>query len=365
MHPAAAAADGVEVVTRLEALAPDACAFLEAAESRCVEFGLAWFRNLAATVYPASAELRFYIRRRSGAVQAVIPLRAERGALGWTLHALGNFYTALYEPLCAPGCSGADLALLLAAMRRDFPGLGALRLAPMDPASAGYRLMLEALHGAGWRPYEFFSFGNWYQAIDLPAADYLAQRSGILRSTLKRAGKRFAADGGTLELVTAPQDLARAIDAYQRVYAASWKRPEPYPDFMPGLLRTSAERGSLRLGLAWMGGQPIAAQVWIVAHGKAEIYKLAYDEGYKAYASGTLLTAKLMAHAIDIDRVTEIDYLIGDDPYKQAWMRERRERWGIIAYNPRTPAGLAGWLREALGRALKAARARLRRQAAG
>jgi len=43
--------------------------------------------------------------------------------------------------------------------------------------------------------------------------------------------------------------------------------------------------------------------------------------------------------------VHEIDYLTGDDTYKKDWMSHRRERWGIIAFNPRTPRGLlgAGW----------------------
>jgi CelD/BcsL family acetyltransferase involved in cellulose biosynthesis len=357
----ATAADGVEIVTRPDALAADARAFLQQAEARCIEFGLPWFSNLAATVYPDNAQLRFYILRRGGRVLALLPLRAERAVLGWTLHALGNFYTALYEPLCAADCRPQDLAELLDAMRAEFGGLASLRLAPMDPAAPGYRLMLEALRGAGWRPFEFFAFGNWHQAIDEPWSAYLAQRSGVLRSTLKRAGKKFTGDGGTLEIVTAPADLPRAIAAYEKVYAASWKKPEPYPDFMPGLLRSCAERGQLRLCIAWIDGQAIAAQVWIVAHGKAEIYKLAYDENFKQYASGTLLTAKLMEHAIDVDRVTEIDYLIGDDPYKQAWMRDRRERWGVIAYNPRSPGGLAGWARDALGQRIKSLRARFAR----
>ncbi len=35
--------------------------------------------------------------------------------------------------------------------------------------------------------------------------------------------------------------------------------------------------------------------------------------------------------------VLDVDYLTGDDPYKKDWMTHRRERWGITAFNPRTP----------------------------
>jgi CelD/BcsL family acetyltransferase involved in cellulose biosynthesis len=72
-----------------------------------------------------------------------------------------------------------------------------------------------------------------------------------------------------------------------------------------------------------------------------------------------LLTALLMEHVIEVDKVAEVDYLIGDDPYKKTWMSHRRERWGVIAYNPRSLAGLAGWTREALARLVKSAGARL------
>lgn len=348
----------VEVVRHPDQLGPDVRVFLEQAEARCSEFGFAWFSNLVATVYPGSDQLRFYVLRRRGAVLAVLPLRAERAGLGWNLYALGNFYTALFEPLFAPDCQATDLAPIFAAMHADFRGLGTLRLAPMDPAAPSYRLIIDGMRAAGWQPYEFFAFGNWYQPIDCSWIDYLANRSGTVRSTIKRNAKKFYGDGGTLEIVTASADVARAIDAYEQVYASSWKKPEPYPAFMAGLAHTCAKRGFLRLGLAWLNGKPIAAQLWIVSHGRAEIYKLAYDEAFKAYAPGTLLTALLMERVMEVDKVTEVDYLIGDDPYKQTWVSHRRERWGIIAYNPRSLGGLAGWTRESLGRRIKSLRSR-------
>jgi CelD/BcsL family acetyltransferase involved in cellulose biosynthesis len=354
----AARRSGVEVVHHPDELAADVRAFMEQAEMRCAEFGLAWFGNLAATVYPASPDLRFYVMRKEGEVLAVLPLRAERAALGWTLHALGNFYTTLFEPLLSPSCRAGDLAALIAAMRADLPGLGSLKLAPMDPSAPSYGLLLEAIRAAGWRPFEFFAFGNWYLPIRESWTTYLAQRDGILRSTIKRMTRKFSGDGGTLEIVPGGADLTRAIDAYERVYATSWKKPEPYPEFMPGLIRTCAAQGYLRLGLAWLDGRPIAAQLWIVSHGRAEIYKVAYDEDFKAYAPGTLLTAMLMEHAIEVDKVSEVDYLIGDDPYKKTWMSHRRERWGVVAYNPRSLGGLAGWAREALGRRVKSVKAK-------
>lgn len=350
-------ADGVDVVSHPDALAPDARNFLATAETRCFEFGASWFGNLASTVYSDHPSLRIYVLREQGQVTALMPMRAEKGALGWQLHALGNFYTTLYEPLLAPGSGAAALARLLKAACNDIAGLGMIQIAPMDRDGEAYRALLAGMRQAGLRPFEFFAFGNWYQPVIGSWTAYLAERTGTLRSTIKRMTKKFDGDGGRLELVTDIADLARGIAAYEKVYASSWKQPEPFPAFIPGLMRSCAAAGNLRLGLAWLEGKPIAAQLWIVCHGRAEIYKVAYDEGYKAYAPGTLLTAMLMKHAIEIDKVAEVDYLIGDDAYKKTWMSHRRERWGVIAFNPRTLAGLLGWARESAARRIKALRA--------
>jgi CelD/BcsL family acetyltransferase involved in cellulose biosynthesis len=346
----------VEVFAHLEALPADVRHFMDRAEERNIGFGFAWYHNLARTVYTKQDCLRFYALRRSGKLLAVLPLRVERGRIGWRVHSLSNFYTTLYEPVLAPDLRAESLLPLLAAVRAEFRGTGSLMLAPMAPGSHAYLLLLEALAMDRWFPFEFFGFGNWYQPVRGTWQQYLADRKGNLRSTIKRMDKKLAAEGGTLEVVTSPQAMPKAIAAYEQVYAASWKKPEPFPDFMPGLMQTCAEKGVLRLGLVWLNGQPIAAQAWIVAHGRAEIYKVAYDEQFKAFAPGTLLTATLMQHVIEVDGVSEVDYLIGDDAYKRSWMSERRERWGIVAYNLRTLPGLIGFAREALGRLAKQVR---------
>ena len=109
----------------------------------------------------------------------------------------------------------------------------------------------------------------------------------------------------------------------------------------------------MRLGIVWLKDQPIAAQLWIVSNGRAEIYKVAYDEAFKSHSPGTVLTAQLIQYALEIDGVREIDYLIGDDPYKKNWMSHRRERWGLVAYNRRSVWGLWGNANEWVRRAIK------------
>jgi len=203
---------------------------------------------------------------------------------------------------------------------------------------------------SGLRTFQYFCFANWYMPVTTDWATYLAGRDGALRNTLKRMGKKFAAQGGRFESVHGGPELERALLAYVKVYSASWKVAEPYPGFMPGLIRFAAHRGWLRLGVAWLNEKPVAAQVWLVVGGKASIYKLAYDNDYKSLAPGTLLTALLMQEAIDVDKVREIDYLIGDEPYKRTWMSERRERRGLIAFNSRTLSGFAGLAKELAGR---------------
>jgi CelD/BcsL family acetyltransferase involved in cellulose biosynthesis len=93
----------------------------------------------------------------------------------------------------------------------------------------------------------------------------------------------------------------------------------------------------------------MAAQIWLVCAGTAYIIKLAYHQSYAKYSAGSVLTAHLMRHVVDVDKVMEIDYLIGDDAYKRDWTPLRRERHGIIAFNLHTIRGCLAAVRHFVG----------------
>lgn len=317
------------------------------------EFSSGWFANLQRTVFPDDPGVRYYAAERAGQPIAILPVRLVRDGLTRRVEALGNYYTSLYSPILADDATALDLAALLQAASRDHGGTHEMRFAPMVPAAPAYTTTKAALRSIGWIPFPYFCFGNWHLKVTSDWKTYLEQRDGQLRSTLKRKGRKFAAEGGTLEIITDPAQAEAAIAAFNQVYSRSWKKPEPYPDFIPGLIRWLADKGWLRLGIAYLHGQPIAAQIWIVQADKACIFKLAYDEEFADYASGTLLSAHLMEHAIDRDKVQEIDYLIGDDVHKKLWMSHRRERWGIVAYNPASIIGLSLLGKEVAGRTLR------------
>lgn len=330
-------------------------------EQRYVEFGADWFGLLADTVFREPGQVRLYLLSREGRALALLPIVSGAADGRPQVGALANFYTTLYAPLLEDGLTAEDLLPLLLALRRDHAGTAAYRFWPMDPQSSEFVLLRRALRLAGLQPFDYFAFGNWYLPVDTDWPTYLSQRSGQLRSTIKRMGKRLAAEpGGRLEILGQDgreADVERGIAAYQAVYGASWKQPEPFFDFMPGLIRLCARRGWLRLGLAWLGDRPIAVQLWIVNAGRAHIYKLAHDEAFQSLAPGTLLTALLMQEVMERDQVQEVDFLVGDDAYKKAWMSQRRERLGLVAYDLRTAGGLAGLLRQTLGTAYKRLRA--------
>ena len=351
---------GVSAVAHPDELSELARRLMAQEERRNIGFGYKWYRNLVNTVFTQDPGVRFYCLTEGTACKAVLPVRAEKIRFGWRLRGLSNYYTTLFEPIIEPGLKARQFLPVLATFARDYPGLSLLNFAPMDPNSHGYVMLRNAIRMNRWLAFEYFAFGNWYHPVSGDWSDYLASRSGSLRSTIKRMNKKFLGDGGRLEVVTKTADLPAAIAAYEQVYARSWKVPEPFPEFMPGLLQDCAERGALRLGLAWLNGQPIAAQAWIVADGRAEIYKVAYDEAFKPYSPGTLITAMLMERVINVDKVREVDYLIGDDPYKKMWMSARRERWGIVAYDPRSLRGLLGILYELTGRGVKYWKLRLK-----
>ena len=153
-----------------------------------------------------------------------------------------------------------------------------------------------------------------------------------------------------MEVVGGGAGLEPAIAAYEAVYGASWKEPEPYPAFNPALIRQAARDGTLRLAVLRVDGRPAAVQVWVVADGCATVLKLAHDEAFKPLSPGTVLTAMMIRSLLDEERVEELDFGRGDDPYKAAWTTQRRQRIGLLAMNPLRPAGLLAAGRSLAGR---------------
>jgi hypothetical protein len=275
-----------------------------------------------------------YVLARGPDGMALVPLaRIGNGVAA----PLANWYSFRWRPLVSPG---ADATALLAAVFRDLARHHwrlALDHVPAEDGSA--TLVAAALREAGWRV--TISQGDINHVLPVAGrtfAEYLAARPGPLRSTLKRKGGRVACE-------VLPRFSAEAWAAYEAVYAASWKGEEGSPAFLRAFAEAEGEAGRLRLGIARVGGEPVAAQLWTVEAGTAFIHKLAYREDARAFSPGTALTAALMTRVIDEDHVDLVDFGTGDDAYKRDWMEQARPRFRVLALkpaDPRTWAWLAG-----------------------
>ncbi len=345
--------DKVEAFVSIEAFATAQYDLQEFSPRATIENSIDWFELLQKQVYPDDPGIRYYFVAEHKRPSTILPLRLTTKGRVKTIESLGNYYTSLYTPLQTLDSDLISLRHMLAAATRDHGGAHVMRFAPMNPKSPAYQCLLNELRVIGWLPFSFFCFGNWYLRVEDNWEGYLKKRSANLRSSIKRMSKKFATEGGTLEIVSSLEDIEHAIEEYKVVYTASWKIPEPYPNFVPSLIRLLSTNNMLRLGIAKLKNKPIAVQLWIVGENKASIYKVAYHEDFASFSPGTVLTSHLMKHVIENDHVNEVDFLVGDDKYKQIWMSDRRERWGIVAYNPRTLIGLILLLKETCGRISK------------
>jgi CelD/BcsL family acetyltransferase involved in cellulose biosynthesis len=275
--------------------------------------------------------------------------------------ALANYYASLYSPLSSTASEREDaMASIVNRLTELRPRIATLNLAPLDGDAPDTAALANSLSGHGWYVRRYFCFGNWYLPCDGLAFDtYMRGRDSQLRNTWMRKSKRLLAVG-QVQIVSSPSDVDSAMSAYDRVYAKSWKQAEPYADFVRGWAGICAKHGWLRLGIASVDNTPIAAQFWFTVGRRAYIFKLAYDETQAKWSAGTVLTAHMIEHALEVDRVVEIDYLTGDDEYKKSWMTRRRERIGLMACNMHALRGLATAGREFAGDMRARARRRMR-----
>jgi hypothetical protein len=303
----------------------------------------AWYDLMARHGVPSGTEIRVYTDERPASAMAVVVQTAAREA-GRGLSSLVNAHSLEHGILRASeGDLEAGLASILSEMLGEKPLWDTLSLTELDPRDPSYAALVAALRRAGLLVECSFNSGNWYEeTAALSFADYLAARPSELRNTWRRKRRQLARSNRLTAFFFAHNlELGQAIKDYRTIYAASWKPPELFPDFVPALIRLAAEFDALRLGIYYLDGTPAAAQFWIVWDRRAVICKLAHDKRFDELSLGTLLTMEMFERVLGEDCPREINFGRGDDPYKRLWLPKRRERWGITAANPRTLRGLS------------------------
>jgi len=303
----------------------------------------AWYECVLARATPRRATPIF--ATCGAGDEALLPLQRAGGRLG----SLTTPYTLAWRPLIAPGADARRAGLGFGRLLR---GTSPARLEALDPASPGLDAFLDGLREAGLLLHRYRHFGNWHEVLPpgMGWDGYLAARPPELRTTLRRKLARCDREM-RLDLLTAPGPaLDVGIAAYEDVRGRSWKPYEPFPDFDAALMRRAADLGALRLGVLWSrtDGRPVAAQYWVVDGGRAWLLKLAHAEESRAASPGTVLTARMIRQLFE-DGVRELDFGRGDDPYKQLWVAQRRQRMGVVIADPRHPLGLLEVARQAAG----------------
>jgi CelD/BcsL family acetyltransferase involved in cellulose biosynthesis len=336
----------IDTFPSAEALPRDALALLDDAAS--LFDTLPWWSAVLRHAIPVPAEPLFVAIRLRGRIAAVIPMLRADGRLS----SLTTPYSCLFVPRIAGGLDPEARIAAFTAFGRFCRPNGIIRLDALPAEWDGLADLRTGVRQAGLVPLRFDHFGNWSEDVaGLEWSAYLARRPGALRETIRRRlGRAELRIDARFDLITRPDQMDQAAEVFESVYRRSWKDVEPYPEFNVALMRAMAEPGWLRLGVWSVGTDPVAVQFWVVKAGQATVLKLAHDEAYKGHSPGTVLTALMLRHLLDREHVTRIDFGRGDDPYKQGWAVERRQRIGLLLVDPWRPAGMAALLRHGAGR---------------
>ncbi|MBF0455540.1 MAG: GNAT family N-acetyltransferase [Magnetococcales bacterium] len=296
-----------------------------------------WFENLAATSIGKDQTLFLACVEKGEHMLAILPLTTRPDG---NYEPLSSHVSPLYSLLLAEREQKNSILCLVDGLRRLPNRIH--RFLPVDSDDENMNHLQQAMEAAGLKCYRYFRIFNWVHTLQEASFEqYMAARPASLRNTIARKSRKLAREHGYHIRLFVRDDLQQAVADFQTVFRVSWQGTEHHAGLIPGLVDRLAEQGWLRLAILYVAGQPAAAQLWFVAHHKASIFRLAYDQSWKSYSPGSILTRFLMEHVIDVDHVQEIDFLTGNDPYKRFWMSQCRKRWVLgcgNAFHPQSPA---------------------------
>ncbi len=195
--------------------------------------------------------------------------------------------------------------------------------------------IVEATERCGLRSTRTVAYQNCYQDIINQSVEaYMQARPSTVRKNAPYYRRKMQREGELqFRLITTGEHIDTVMDSYYQLYAKSWKQSEDLgPTFHRDLAKIAVDKGWLRLGFLDFNEIPIACQLWLVQGATAYVLKVFYDQAYKHYSPGTVLTERILQTLLEQDKVTTIDYLQGDEPYKRDWVSQQRKREHLVVY---------------------------------
>ena len=310
-----------------------------------------WFECLTATALESNHALVLACVVSGDQVMAMLPLMQCVGVKTW--YSLRHGFTPLFNLLMAKDDQEQVIACLADGLSH-LP-INGLLLEPVANDDENLNRLQKRLAAAGYRCDYRFRHYNWIHRLQGQSyAEYMAARPAQLRNTIARKKRKLEREHGYDIRLFTGDEVLRGLPDYYVAYHASWKQNEiKNAAFQDCVVDKFSRAGWSRMAILYVKGQPIAAQLWFVHNHKANIFRLAYDKAWRLYSPGSILTSFLMEHVIDTDKVIEIDFLTGNDAYKQDWMSERRERFLLSYVKEIKPVSGYARIADALKRTLK------------
>lgn len=179
---------------------------------------------------------------------------------------------------------------------------------------------------------------------------YFRTRSSRFRYNVRSRRRRLEALGPVrFEHATADQ-APRVIEQAMHLHRRRWQGQRTGTVFSSSAAGRAFYRASLPaavghefgdIAVMTVNGGMVACAI-AFTHGREYLYYLpAWHPGYHAYAPSTILLAHLVEHAAERGATT-FDFMLGDEPYKDAWATGRHDVQTLLAARP-TTAGRA-WL---------------------
>lgn len=184
------------------------------------------------------------------------------------------------------------------------------------------------------------------------ATAYLAARPAGVRKTLRQASRRLKAEGTTHRINRGPSAV-QSLDTLRQLHSAQWgdrSRFLPSFDRFAAGCRLGAEVDEVAVHELTVGETVIATMVVFEVAGRISLYQSARATDFRWRDATTVLLAEIITDACKRG-FTEVDFLRGDEAYKNNFAPERRELLRLRAASER--AGRAVLLADGAARKAK------------